>query len=162
MGALVLVVCHANVCRSPMAEALLSQRLPGCQIGSAGVAALEGQPADPAACDAMRAFGIDLSAHRARRLDRRLCSEALLVLVMESAQRRYIEQQFPFARGRVFNLGLRIDAAGAPVYFDIADPFRGTRTDFDACAAITADAVEVWADRIETLVSCGGPVIATV
>ncbi|HEY4353527.1 MAG TPA: low molecular weight protein-tyrosine-phosphatase [Paraburkholderia sp.] len=147
-----IVVCHANVCRSPMAQALLAQRLPGCGIASAGIAAIVGRPADPTACEAIRAFGLDITGHRARRLDDRLCGEASLVLVMERAQRRHIEQQFPFTRGRVFNLGLRIDAAGSPVHFDIADPFRGTRADFDACAAITADAIEAWAERIETLV----------
>jgi low molecular weight protein-tyrosine phosphatase len=152
MGATVLVVCHANVCRSQMAEALLARRLPACRIVSAGIAAVDGRPADPHACDAMRLFGIDISAHRARRLDRLHCRDALLVLVMEHAQRRHIEQQFPFTRGRVFNLGLRLDPAGAPVYFDIADPFRGTRVDFDTCAAITARAVDAWAECIETLV----------
>src|SRR6188768_1165979 len=106
MRASLLVVCHANLCRSPMAAALLAQRMPEWQVLPAGIPAPDRVPADPRACDALRAYGLDLAAHRARLLDAALCAQAALVLVMEHAQRRYIEQRFPFARGRVFSLGV--------------------------------------------------------
>jgi protein-tyrosine phosphatase len=32
----VLVVCVGNICRSPMAEALMAADLPGVQVASAG------------------------------------------------------------------------------------------------------------------------------
>jgi protein-tyrosine phosphatase len=146
-----LVVCHANLCRSPMVAALLAQRLPDWPVVSAGIAARDGEPADPRACDAMQALGLDLSAHRARRLDAALCRQAALVLVMEHAQRRFVEQRFGFARGRVFSLGVAIDAHGMARHFDIDDPYRGPRAGFDACAAALANAIEVWAGRIASL-----------
>jgi protein-tyrosine phosphatase len=148
MPASLLVVCHANLCRSPMAAALLAQRMPQWRVLSAGIAARIGAPADPRACDALRAHGLDLSAHRARLLDASLCAQAALVLVMEHAQRRYIEQRFAFARGRVFSLGVALDAAGVPRYFDIADPYRGRPEGFDACATTVARAIDVWAGRL--------------
>ncbi len=147
----IVVVCFANVCRSPMAEGLLARRLPHFNVSSAGIAAIDGQPADPLARDVMRASGIDISAHRASRLDARRCEQAALVLVMEHAQRRYIERRFPLVHGRVFNLGLTVGPAGAPAYFDIADPYRGPRAAFDACAALMTGAVDAWARRIEAL-----------
>jgi protein-tyrosine phosphatase len=159
MRATLLVVCHANLCRSPMAAALLAQRMPDWPVVSAGIAARDGEPADPRACDAMRAHGLDLAAHRARRLDAALCEQAALVLVMEHAQRRFIEQRFAFARGRVFGLGVALDAQGAARHFDIDDPYRGPRAGFDACAATIARAIDIWAGRIAALAAPVPPVM---
>lgn len=36
----ILVVCIGNICRSPMAQALLRQSLPGVSVISAGIGAL--------------------------------------------------------------------------------------------------------------------------
>src|SRR6266542_2985353 len=67
----VLIVCVGNICRSPMAEGLLRARFVGhrrARIESAGLAALEGRPADPIAVELLAERGIDISAHRARQL----------------------------------------------------------------------------------------------
>jgi protein-tyrosine phosphatase len=69
----VLFVCVGNICRSPMAAALLAHRFSvrgggAASVESAGVAALVGRPADSLAVDLLRERGIDLSAHRARQL----------------------------------------------------------------------------------------------
>ena len=50
----ILVVCVGNICRSPMAEALLKQRFPEKNIDSAGVGALVGHGADDAAIKVMQ------------------------------------------------------------------------------------------------------------
>ncbi|RMH62958.1 MAG: low molecular weight phosphotyrosine protein phosphatase, partial [Zetaproteobacteria bacterium] len=43
----ILVVCVGNICRSPMAEALLKARAPAkVRVSSAGIGALVGSPAD--------------------------------------------------------------------------------------------------------------------
>ena len=41
----VIMVCSGNTCRSPMAEALLRQMLPGANVSSAGLYAMNGMPA---------------------------------------------------------------------------------------------------------------------
>lgn len=70
----ILFVCTGNTCRSPMAEGIcrhLIQGLPGCSgitCASAGIAAVEGQPAAENAVLACREWGIDLTAHRAHKL----------------------------------------------------------------------------------------------
>ena len=43
----ILVVCEGNICRSPMAEAMLRQAVPGRRVASAGLNALVGMPASP-------------------------------------------------------------------------------------------------------------------
>ena len=68
----ILFVCTANRCRSPMAEVLLASRLASIEatetvVSSAGFLP-PGFPATPETIKAMEPYGLDLSAHRSRRL----------------------------------------------------------------------------------------------
>jgi protein-tyrosine phosphatase len=130
----ILVVCVGNVCRSPMAEALLAQRLAGIGRGqppaveSAGMAALVGRPADPIAVELLRERGVDISGHRARQLTARLVTAADVVLAMEQGHVRSIEATFPHARGRVHRIG-RWQG------FDVPDPYGKPRAAFEHALA---------------------------
>lgn len=114
----VLVVCTANICRSPLAEVVLREALPNLAVESAGVAALVGEPADPNARAVALEHGLDVSSHIARQLDAQLIVNNELVLAMEAQQISWIVQQFPHARGRVFLLGHWSDESEVP------DPYR--------------------------------------
>jgi protein-tyrosine phosphatase len=128
MFARILVVCVGNVCRSPMAAALLARRLldraPGVVIESAGIAALVGRPADPIAVELMRARGLDIGGHRARQLTEPLALAADLVIAMEQGHVKAIETAYPRARGRVHRIG----RWGG---FDVPDPYRQPRAAFE-------------------------------
>lgn len=117
------MVCAANVCRSPLAEALLRARFArrGCGVvESAGLAAVEGRPPDATSAALLAERGIDISGHRARQLTPDLLAEFDLVLVMEDEQRRRIEELARSARGRVHRIG----KFGG---FDVADPHGKSR-----------------------------------
>ena len=104
----VLVVCVGNICRSPMAEALLRARLgrrPRFTVSSAGVSALVGHPADPAALELMRERGIDIAGHRARQVTPDLVALHDLVLVMERGHEGAVLAIAPQARGKVHSIG---------------------------------------------------------
>ncbi len=83
---MILFVCTGNICRSPMAEVLLRARLDrdearrDWRVKSAGTEMAGGRLASAYAIDEMAERGIDLRAHRARRISRELMEEADLVL----------------------------------------------------------------------------------
>ena len=65
----IVVLCTANVCRSPMAAALLARRLSElgvtARVRSAGMLR-DGDPPLPEVISVMAGYGIDLTAHRSR------------------------------------------------------------------------------------------------
>lgn len=125
MNGSIVVICEGNVCRSPMACALLAQGMPRTRVVSAGTGALVGKPADPIAISLMREQGLDLRAHVATALNLQHVRDAMLVLAMSTVQRLQVEAAYPFSRGRVYRL---CEHDG----MDVADPFHQDRAAFEA------------------------------
>ena len=82
----VLFVCTANICRSPMAQAIFDVLAEdeglALRSESAGTAALEGRSITPYAIAALEEVGIYPSPHRARRVSSAMVGGAELVLAM--------------------------------------------------------------------------------
>jgi len=84
----VLFVCTGNLCRSPMAEGMLKDRLEkkkktGVHVSSAGTWGLDGENAAAHAIAVCRDRGIDISEHKARRVTDGMIREGDLIVVME-------------------------------------------------------------------------------
>lgn len=139
----ILVVCIGNICRSPVAEVMLSRDLPTKQVSSAGLGALVGQGVDPAARELAEAEGLDVSAHQARQLSREMLAQADLILVMSAGQRRAIGELAPQALGKTMLLGKWLP--GEP---DIPDPYRKSREAFEHVHGLLRAAVGEWARRL--------------
>lgn len=140
----ILTLCVGNICRSPIAEALLKQEFPEKKIWSAGLGALIGNCADPLSVEVAAAHGVDMSDHRAQQLVSWMCQAADLILVMEQFQKSEVEERYPWVRGKVFRLG----EIGK---FDIADPYRQSAAAFDASYKAIALGVSNWIPRIRLL-----------
>lgn len=137
----ILVVCVGNICRSPMAEALLKQRYPHKNIDSAGVGALVGHSADPAALEIMAGQEIDITNHVAKQIDEGLAKKADLIFTMSDSQTKWIEERWPFCRGKTFKLGHWQDK-------DIADPYKHEMSAFETAYQDIVVSLEQWANKI--------------
>lgn len=137
----ILVICIGNICRSPMAEALLKKSLPDRFVYSAGLGAMIGKPADPLSVQLMAEQGIDITTHRAQQISTPLVSHADLILVMDSEQKKYIETQYIGTRGKVFRL---CEATKV----DVPDPYREGIESFRAAQRLIEDGVRFWTEQI--------------
>jgi protein-tyrosine phosphatase len=140
----ILVVCVGNICRSPMAEALLRRELGGengYTVASAGLGALVGHPASEHSVELMAAMDIDISDHQARQIHPDMVRDADLVLVMEAGHKRAIDDADPTARGKVHRLGEWEDK-------DIHDPYRKPLAAYEDAVRDIVEGVASWAQKI--------------
>ncbi|RKN40683.1 low molecular weight phosphatase family protein [Micromonospora endolithica] len=124
----VLFVCHANLCRSPMAE-YIARRLLADQpvlVASAGTDAHDDLAMHPYAAEIAAGTGADPRAFRSRRLRAEYLAGATVVLTATRRQRSLCTALAPAALHRTFTLrqfGRLAAAAGtAP---DPVAPVRG-------------------------------------
>lgn len=140
----ILLICTANQCRSPMAEALLKRDLfekypkTAWEVESAGTWAEPGHPATPFGVKAMAEFGLDTSNHKSRVVTSELVSRFQLILTMENGHKEAIQIEFPDLAERVFLLS---KMSGENV--EVADPVGGSFLDYQN----TAKEIEKWIER---------------
>jgi protein-tyrosine phosphatase len=142
----IILVCSGNICRSPMAEALMRRALArrgrgALAVLSAGVYAYDGDGPTDEAVRVMKDYGIDLRGHRARSLTRILARDALL-LTMTDAHKRAILSLAPSANVYTLREYAKIDGG------DIADPYGRGLSAYVHAAREIDQAIEPAADRI--------------
>jgi protein-tyrosine phosphatase len=114
----VLVMCTANLVRSPFAAGYLMPRLPHLDIRSRGILLGGGScPSDAVTTAAQH--GVVLDRHRSRTLEATEMLSAGLILMMEARMQQQFTTQFPALTNRCLLLGTCDPAEEG----DIADPF---------------------------------------
>jgi protein-tyrosine phosphatase len=140
----VLVVCRGNICRSPVAAAMLRQLCPGKRVESAGLAALVGLGVDPVARRLAEAEGLNVSDHMARQLSHEMLQQTDLVLVMSQGQRLAVGELSPAALGKTMLYGHWLEGNLA----EIPDPYRKSAEAFKHVHQQLRHAANVWAEKL--------------
>ena len=146
----ILVVCMGNICRSPVAAAMLKQQLPEKEIKSAGLTAMVDQGVEPTARALAETDGLDVSRHKAQQLTPEHLQWADLILVMSQNQRSLIGNKDPAAMGKTMLLGHWIKAAGTRANngADIPDPYKKSADVFEHVHKLIQQAIGLWAQKI--------------
>lgn len=147
----ILVICQGNICRSPVAEAMLKQALPHKQVQSAGLTAMVGHGAESTAAEIATAAGLDVSAHQARQLDSDIIQWADLILAMSQHQRRQLGQMSSPAMGKSLLLGHWVQATGTRANngLDIPDPYKKSRDVFEHVHTLLQQAADLWVPKLK-------------
>ena len=134
----VLVICIGNICRSPMAVALLRHHAPHLQVESAGLRACVGEDMDSLTAQVLADNQVPRPAHAARQLTDEQVRWADLILVMDQRQLRSITDTAPHTRGKTFLIGKWLDN------FEIDDPYRRPIAAFQRTYTELTRCIEGW------------------
>lgn len=150
----ILVVCSANICRSPVAEAILKSLVavrPDADqwhIASAGTWARYGAPAAILSQQVVQEMGLDISAHQSQPVTLELVEQSDLILTMEGQQKEGLILQFEPYAGRIFMLSEMVGRIE-----DVPDPVGGVFADYQATAQKIRRFLSAGLDKIQSLSS---------
>lgn len=158
----ILFVCTGNICRSPVAQRILEDKIDvlglPVTVASAGTLALNDQPMHPESQRVLRDRGIEPGSFRSRMLDSAIAEDCDLLLGMTRGHRASARQLSPARWRRMFALrefstDVPPEMPSGPAHrqrtrgqtdewLDIADPVGKSSRVFDEVANDIAAAIE--------------------
>ena len=146
----VSMVCLGNICRSPMAAAVLTARLADegldglVEVDSGGTGSWHiGEQADPRARSVLAQHGYDAEAHRARQVGAAWFADHDLLLAMDHDNARTLRRLAPDTQGAGRVVLLRsFDPDASTDDQLVPDPYYGDERDFVEGLAIIERSVD--------------------
>ena len=149
----VLFICTGNICRSPTAEAIFRKLVADAGMAdaitadSAGTHGYHvGDAPDPRAQDAAAARGYDLSALRARKVERADFQRFDLIVAMDRGHLTILSRMAESAAAH--KLKLMMSYARGFKERDVPDPYYGGPQDFERVLDMLEDAARGLLDTI--------------
>lgn len=141
---LIVILCQANICRSPFAAQVARTRLTGCRIVSAGFDPRGNRATPPNVAEEAIRMGIDMSGCRSTPVSEDLLRTADLILFMDLKQYDQLRGRFPQYLARAVPLGLFAE----PAAVEIEDP---NHQDADATRQILVQIEQAVGQLAQTL-----------
>ncbi len=127
----VLMVCLGNICRSPLAEGILSSKTNSDQVfvDSAGTAGYHvGNPPDPRSVEVAASHGIDISGQRCRRFSAADFDNFDYIFAMDRENLIHLQEMARNARD-LEKVSLLLETAEMPEE-EVPDPYYGGEDGF--------------------------------
>lgn len=129
-------VCHGNICRSPLGEAVARQQ--GIPAISFGLGTRGNDPADPRAIAWAQANGYNLQEHITKRVDQYEPQEGDLLIGMEPKHIRELHAHFAQAPVQITLIGLWLKSSLAYLH----DPYNAKPEFFSHCESLVAESTK--------------------
>jgi protein-tyrosine phosphatase len=149
-------VCMGNICRSPMAAAVMQSMLIDAGLAdrvvvdSAGTGGWHvGGSADERALETLRAHGYDGDDHRARQIDAGWFADHDLILAMDGENMRALQRMAPPGQAGKLAMFRAFDPASSPNDLDVPDPYYGGAAGFDHVFSLVEAACQGLIDHLQ-------------
>lgn len=152
----ILFVCTGNICRSPLADAVLRHKvaLAGLsekiEVDSAGTHGYHvGERPDPRTLKIAAQMGVPTQGIYARHVKNEDFEDFDLILGMDSGHVRLLKQASPIHYHPKIHLFLEYSGVGIE---DVADPYYGDLSDFSNCYDVVDAGIEKLMQKLKNLI----------
>ena len=136
----IMFICTGNICRSAMAEAMLTKMLKNekkqdVEVYSSGIYAQTGDSPTLDAIEVMEEYDVDLKSHRATNTKESKIEEMDVILCATLSHKVAVMQEYPQLKEKVYTMKEYAEISKQNNDYDISDPWGYGITTYRKCAA---------------------------
>ena len=149
---LIVFICTANICRSPMAEKLFEEAIEKSgtnkkiQVFSAGISAMDGDRASENSLIACEEVGLDLSDHQSSSLTRATIENSSAIFCMTETHRALLHMYFEIPESSPIFLMREFVEGGSK---ELPDPFGQDLEAYRTCRDNMKEAIPSLVEWVE-------------